>query len=79
MSPLRWRMIEDMSIRKFTPRTQHNYVRFVNEFSIFRISDVTNCFRCRPPNVPPSAWGRAVPTGDIASLYPISKSSEQHG
>ena len=25
MSPLRRRMIEDMSIRKFTPGTQHNY------------------------------------------------------
>ena len=35
MSPLRRRMIEDMSIRKFTSGTQHNYVRFVKEFSIF--------------------------------------------
>jgi len=35
MSPLRRRMVEDMSIRKFTPGTQHNYVRFVKEFSIF--------------------------------------------
>jgi integrase/recombinase XerD len=34
-SPLRRRMIEDMSIRKFTPGTQHNYIRFVKEFSIF--------------------------------------------
>ena len=50
ISPLRQRMIEDMQIRKFTPGTQHNYVRFVKEFSIFRISDVTNSFRCRPPN-----------------------------
>jgi len=35
ISPLRRRMIEDMSIRKFTSGTQHNYVRFVKEFSIF--------------------------------------------
>jgi hypothetical protein len=35
ISPLRRRMIEDMSIRKFTPGTQHTYVRFVKEFSIF--------------------------------------------
>ena len=34
ISPLRRRMIEDMSIRKFTPGTQI-YVRFVKEFSIF--------------------------------------------
>jgi integrase/recombinase XerD len=35
ISPLRRRMIEDMSIRKFTPGTQYTYVRFVKEFSIF--------------------------------------------
>jgi hypothetical protein len=29
MSPLRRRMIEDMTIRRFAPATQHNYVRFV--------------------------------------------------
>ena len=27
MSPLRWRMIEDMTIRKFAPKTQHDYVQ----------------------------------------------------
>jgi integrase/recombinase XerD len=35
ISPLGRRMIEDTSIRKFTSGTQHNYVRFVKEFSIF--------------------------------------------
>jgi len=35
ISPLRRRMIEDTSIRKFTPGTQYTYVRFVKEFSIF--------------------------------------------
>jgi|SRR5215471_1224220 len=35
MNPLRRRMIEDMSIRKLTPATQHTYVRFVKKFSIF--------------------------------------------
>ncbi|HYA44596.1 MAG TPA: site-specific integrase [Acidimicrobiales bacterium] len=35
ISPLRQRMIEDMQIRKFTPGTQHTYVRYVKEFSIF--------------------------------------------
>src|SRR5215469_6178888 len=28
-------MIEDMTIRQFTPSTQHTYVRFVKDFSIF--------------------------------------------
>jgi hypothetical protein len=27
MSPLRRRMIEDMTIRKFAPKTQHDYVQ----------------------------------------------------
>ena len=27
MSPLRRRMIEDMTIRKFAPKTQHDYLR----------------------------------------------------
>ena len=35
ISPLRRRMIEDMTIRRFAPATQHNYVRFVKEFTIF--------------------------------------------
>ena len=29
ISPLRQRMIEDMTIRKFAPKTQHDYVQRV--------------------------------------------------
>src|SRR6266536_4229383 len=35
MSPLRRRMIEDMSIRKFAPKTQHDYVQRVKDFAEF--------------------------------------------
>jgi site-specific recombinase XerD len=35
MSPLRRRMIEDMTIRKFTPKTQHAYVQGVKNFAAF--------------------------------------------
>jgi integrase/recombinase XerD len=35
ISPLRRRMIEDMTIRQFRPTTQDNYIRFVKQFSIF--------------------------------------------
>jgi site-specific recombinase XerD len=35
MSPLRRRMIEDMTIRKFTPKTQHDYVQGVKNFAAF--------------------------------------------
>jgi site-specific recombinase XerD len=35
ISPLRRRMIEDMMIRKFAPRTQEGYIRAVKGFSAF--------------------------------------------
>jgi len=35
MSPLRRRMIEDMAIRKFTPKTQHDYLQRVKNFAAF--------------------------------------------
>ena len=35
MSPLRRRMIEDMSIRKFAPKTQHDYLQRVKSFAAF--------------------------------------------
>jgi site-specific recombinase XerD len=35
MSPLRQRMIEDMTIRKFAPKTQHDYVQRVKNFAAF--------------------------------------------
>ena len=34
-SPLRRRMIEDMTIRKFAPKTQHDYVQRVKDFAAF--------------------------------------------
>ena len=35
VSPLRQRMIEDMTIRKLAPRTQEGYIRIVKNFSAF--------------------------------------------
>ncbi|MGH7732382.1 MAG: tyrosine-type recombinase/integrase [Gemmatimonadales bacterium] len=35
VSPLRRRMIEDMTIRQFGPKTQHDYVRVVADFTRF--------------------------------------------
>ena len=35
ISPLRQRMIEDMTIRKLAPKTQHNYVQRVKNFAAF--------------------------------------------
>ena len=35
MSPLRRRMIEDMTIRNFAPKTQHDYLQRVKNFAAF--------------------------------------------
>jgi integrase/recombinase XerD len=35
ISPLRRRMIEDMTVRKFTQKTQSDYIRVVKNFTIF--------------------------------------------
>jgi len=35
VSPLRRRMIEDMTIRKFAQKTQHDYVQRVKDFAIY--------------------------------------------
>ncbi len=35
MSPLRRRMIEDMTIRKLSPKTQQGYIRTIKNLAIF--------------------------------------------
>jgi integrase/recombinase XerD len=35
MSPLRRRMIEDMTIRKLAPKTQEGYIRTIKNFAVF--------------------------------------------
>src|SRR5436305_2055774 len=35
MSPLRRRMIEDMTIRKLAPKTQQGYIRTIKAFAVF--------------------------------------------
>jgi hypothetical protein len=35
ISPLRRRMIEDMTIRKLAAKTQHDYVQRVKDFAVF--------------------------------------------
>jgi site-specific recombinase XerD len=35
MSPLRRRMIEDMTIRKLAPKTQEGYIRTIKDFAVF--------------------------------------------
>ena len=35
MSPLRRRMIEDMTIRKLSPKTQQGYIRIIKNLAVF--------------------------------------------
>src|ERR1700693_1973664 len=35
ISPLRRRMIEDMTVRRLAPKTQGSYIRAVRDFSVF--------------------------------------------
>ena len=35
VSPLRRRMIEDMSVRKFSQKTQYHYIRHIEQFAKF--------------------------------------------
>jgi hypothetical protein len=59
ISPLRRRMTEDMTIRKFAPKTQHDYVQRVKDFAAFlgrspdtALSEDVRAFGC--------IWRRAV-------------------
>jgi hypothetical protein len=59
MSPLRRRMIEDMTIRKFAPKTQHDYVQRVKNFAAFlRRSPDTAGLAAGPVASVFSAWPR---------------------
>jgi hypothetical protein len=54
MSPLRRRMIEDMTVRNLSPATQRSYLHAVSKFSRFFI---------------PSRWPRPWPFRHQSSRY----------
>ena len=64
MSPLRRRMIEDMTIRKFTSKTQHDYVQRVKKFAAFlgRSPDTASFEDVRRYQLHLAAHGAGVPT-----------------
>jgi integrase/recombinase XerD len=63
-SPLRRRMIEDMTIRKFAPKTQHDYVQRVKNFTAFlgRSPDTASFEDVRRYQLHLAASGVGVPT-----------------
>src|ERR1700755_3408167 len=64
MSPWRRRMIEDMTIRKFAPKTQHDYVQRVKTFAVFlgRSPDTASFEDVRRYQLHLGASGGGVPT-----------------
>jgi site-specific recombinase XerD len=63
-SPLRRRMIEDMTIRKFAPKTQHDYVQRVTNFAAFlgRSPDTASFEDVRRYQLHLASSGVGVPT-----------------
>ena len=64
ISPLRQRMIEDMTIRKLSPKTQHDYVQRVKNFAAFlgRSPDTASFEDVRRYQLHLAASGVGVPT-----------------
>ena len=64
ISPLRRRMIEDMTIRKFAPKTQHDYLQRVKNFTIHlgRSPDTASSEDVRRYQLHLTASGVGVPT-----------------
>jgi len=64
ISPLRQRMIEDMTIRKFAPKTQHDYLQRVKNFAAFlgRSPDTANFEDLRRYQLHLAASGAGVTT-----------------
>ncbi|HEX8799164.1 MAG TPA: site-specific integrase [Terriglobales bacterium] len=72
ISPLRRRMIEDMTIRKFAPKTQHNYVQRVKNFAGFlgRSPDTASLedVRCYQLHLAASGVGVATINQTVSTL-----------
>src|SRR4051812_12172104 len=64
VSPLRRRMIEDMTIRKFAPKTQHDYVQRIKNFTAFlgRSPDTASFEDVRRYQLHLTTQGVGVPT-----------------
>src|SRR4249919_2069788 len=64
ISPLRRRMTEDMTIRKFAPKTQHDFVQRVKDFAAFlgRSPDTASFEDVRRYQLHLATSGAGVPT-----------------
>ena len=73
MSPLRRRMIEDMTIRKLAPKTQHDYVQRVKNFTAFlgRSPDTASFEDVRRYQLHLAASGVCVPKEERCQDRPV--------
>ncbi len=70
ISPLRRRMIEDMSVRKFGEKTQHDYIRHIEAFAKFlgRSPDTATAEDLRRYQVHQSETGVQPPTVNSSAV-----------
>jgi integrase/recombinase XerD len=68
VSPLRRRMIEDMTIRKFAPKTQASYLRAVRNFTVFvgRSPDQASAEDLRRYQLHLASTGVSIPSQNAA-------------
>jgi hypothetical protein len=73
ISPLRQRMIEDMTMRKLAPKTQHDYVQRVKNFAGFlgRSPDTASFEDVRRYQLHLAASGAGVPTPNQSVSHPV--------
>jgi integrase/recombinase XerD len=71
MSPLRRRMIEDMTIRKLSPKTQQGYIRTIKDFAAFlgRSPDTASFEDVRRFQLHLAANGAHIPILNPAVLF----------
>jgi hypothetical protein len=74
ISPLRRRKIEDMTIRKFAPRTQEGYIRAVKGFSAFLACLEGSAFLALGSDTAGSVRIPACMTGETCRVGPAAGS-----
>jgi site-specific recombinase XerD len=69
ISPLRQRLIEDMTIRRLSPKTQHDYIRHVKGFADFlgRSPDKATAEDVRRYQLRLASTGATVPTVNVSA------------
>ena len=72
ISPLRWRLIEDMTIRRLGPKTQHQYIRHVKRFADFlgRSADKATPEDVHRYQLWLASIGTTVPTVNVSATAP---------